>query len=494
MNELTRLTLYEARKLLDSGEVTSVELTKAFLERIGTVESELKAFLTLTPELALEQAEEADKKLRTGAFTPMLGLPIAIKDVLSTKGVRTTCGAKFLENYIPPWDGTVVAKLRQAGAVFLGKTNTDEFAMGGSTENSAYHTTRNPWDLSRVPGGSSGGSAAAVAADECLSALGTDTGGSVRQPAAFTGVVGLKPTYGRVSRYGLVAFASSLDQIGPLAKDVRDAAFLLNAISGHDVKDSTSAPRSVPDFVASLEQSQGVKGLRLGVPSDWFGEGLQEDVKANVMAAIDMLEHLWATIHDIKLPMSKYSLPIYYILAPAEASANLARYDGVRYGLRTSGMAPLGPDENIITMFAKNRASGFGPEVKRRIMLGAFTLSAGYQDAYYKKAQSARTLIKQDFDRAFSEVDLIVGPTTPSVAFPLGQHADNPLAMYLEDIYTVPVNLAGLPGISIPCGFANGMPVGLQMIAPAWQEERLLGAAHHYEQATTWHRRQATGL
>ncbi len=479
MEELTHLTLHEARHLLDSGEIRSVELTEAFLARIRTRDATLKAFLTLTPELAMEQARAADAVLEKGRSpNPLLGLPIALKDVLSTEGIRTTCGARFLENYVPPWDGTAVARLRRAGSVFLGKTNTDEFAMGSSTENSAYGPTRNPWDTQRVPGGSSGGSAAAVAADMCLAALGTDTGGSVRQPAAFCGVVGLKPTYGRVSRYGLVAFASSLDQIGPLTKNTRDAALLLEAIAGHDPHDSTSAPRPVPAFAAALDASRGVEGLRLGIPREWFGSGLSEGVRQAVEGAIETLRGMGAEIREIHLPLTDYAIPVYYILAPAEASANLARYDGVRYGVR----AARNPDD-IFDMLAQNREAGFGPEVKRRIMLGAYALSAGYQDAYYKKAQSVRTLIKEDFDRAFEQVDLIVGPTTPSVAFPLGEHANDPLAMYLEDIYTIPVNLAGLPGISVPCGLSDGLPVGLQLIAPAWQEERLLGAAHRYEEA-----------
>jgi aspartyl-tRNA(Asn)/glutamyl-tRNA(Gln) amidotransferase subunit A len=489
MDKLTDLTLHEARRLLDAGEIRSVELTEAFLNRIRAVEPRLHAFLTPTPEMAMEQARAADEQLRKGpADNPMLGLPIALKDILSTEGTRTTCGSKFLENYIPPWDGTVVAKLRKAGAVFLGKTNTDEFAMGSSTENSAYGPTRNPWDLNRVPGGSSGGSAAAVAADECLAALGTDTGGSVRQPAAFCGVVGLKPTYGRVSRYGLVAFASSLDQIGPLSKDVRDAALFLEAIAGHDRNDSTTAPRPVPSYTAALDESRGVEGLRIGVPGEWFGGGLSPEVAEVVQAAIARLEGMGASIREVHLPVSEHAIPIYYIIAPAEASANLARYDGVRFGLRAGGA------DDIWELFARSREAGFGAEVKRRIMLGTYALSAGYQDAYYKKAQSARTLIKQSFDRAFEEVDLIVGPTTPSTAFRLGEHANDPLAMYLEDIYTIPVNLAGLPAISLPCGFAQGLPVGLQMIAPAWEEERLLGAAYRYEQATDWHTRAASAV
>ncbi len=479
MSDLTDLTLHEAHRLLDAGDIRSVELTEAFLARIRALDPKVRAFLTLTPELALEQARAADEQRRDGrSHSPLLGLPLALKDVLSTQGVRTTCGSKLLDNYVPPWDGSAVASLRRAGAVFLGKTNTDEFAMGSSTENSAYGATHNPWDLERVPGGSSGGSAAAVAADMCLAALGTDTGGSVRQPAAFTGVVGLKPTYGRVSRYGLVAFASSLDQIGPLTKDVRDAALLLEAISGHDPEDSTSAPRPVPAFSAALDNSAGVEGLRLGVPSEWFGEGLSGEVRTVVERAIQTLRDMGAEVREVHLPMTRYAIPVYYLLAPAEASANLARYDGVRYGVRAARHP-----EDIYDFIAQNREAGFGPEVKRRIMLGAYALSAGYQDQYYKKAQSARTLIKADFDRVFEEVDLIVGPTTPSVAFRMGAHANDPLAMYLEDIYTIPVNLAGLPGISVPCGLASGLPVGLQIIAPAWQEERLLGAAHRYEQA-----------
>jgi aspartyl-tRNA(Asn)/glutamyl-tRNA(Gln) amidotransferase subunit A len=488
MSELTALTLTEARRLLDSRDVSATELTKAFLERIKAVDGKVKSYLTITNDLALSQAAAADEQLKTGAAeNPMLGLPIALKDVLSTEGVRTTCGSKTLENYTPVWDGTVVSSLRRGGAVFLGKTNTDEFAMGSSTENSAFGATRNPWNLNAVPGGSSGGSAAAVAADECLAALGTDTGGSVRQPAAYCGVVGLKPTYGRVSRYGLVAFASSLDQIGPLTKNVSDAALMLKAIAGHDPHDSTSSPRPVPDYLAGLQGAENVKNLRFGVPRDWLTGGLDESVETAIRAAIAHLEGLGATIKEIDLPVTKYSIPVYYLLAPAEASANLARYDGVRFGTRVNKAS-----DSIISMFSQNRAAGFGAEVKRRIMLGVYALSAGYQDAYYKKAQAARTLIKQDFDRAFAEVDIVVGPTAPSTAFTLGEHDNDPLAMYLEDIYTIPVNLAGLPGISLPCGFHNGLPIGLQMIAPAWEEQRLLNAAYAYEQTTDWHT-QKTG-
>ena len=477
MTDLTTLTLHDARRRLDAGDLTSRALTDAFLERIASLDDTLHSFLTVTEEAAREQAADADKRLERGERAPLLGMPIALKDVLSTEGVRTTCGSAILENYVPPWSGTAVGRLRAAGAVFLGKTNTDEFAMGSSTENSAFGPTRNPWDLSRVPGGSSGGSAAAVAASLCLAALGTDTGGSVRQPAAFCGVVGLKPTYGRVSRYGLVAFASSLDQIGPLTKDVRDAALLLEAMAGVDPLDSTSAPRAVPAFVDALDQSR-LEGIRIGLPREWFGEGLSDPVRERLDAAVAQLRQLGAETREVSLSMTEYSIPMYYIIAPAEASANLARYDGIRYGVR-SAKSPT----DIFDMIAQNREAGFGAEVKRRIMLGAYALSAGYQDAYYKKAQSARTLLKEEFDRTFQEVDLIVGPTTPSVAFPFGAHENDPLAMYLEDIYTIPVNLAGLPAISVPCGLADGLPVGLHFIAPAWEEERLLGAAYRYEQA-----------
>ena len=473
---MVELTLHEARARLDTGELTALALTDAFLERMAADES-LHCYLTQSADLAREQAAAADRRLEAGERGVLLGLPIALKDVLSTEGVATTCGSRILEGYVPPWDGTVVARLRRAGAIFLGKTNTDEFAMGSSTENSAYGPTRNPWDSTRVPGGSSGGSAAAVAADLCLAALGTDTGGSVRQPASFCGVVGLKPTYGRVSRYGLVAFASSLDQIGPLTKDVRDAALLLEAIAGADPHDSTSAPRAVPHYAETLARSE-LRGLRIGLPTEWFGDGLSSAVRSHVAAAVAQLEALGAELREISLPMTAYSIPIYYILAPAEASANLARYDGVRYGLRAAE-SPA----DIFDFIAQNREAGFGAEVKRRIMLGAYALSAGYQEAYYKKAQSARTLLKQEFDQTFEQVDLIAGPTTPSTAFTFGAHANDPLAMYLEDIYTIPVNLAGLPAISVPCGLADGLPVGLQLIAPAWEEERLLGAAYRYEAA-----------
>lgn len=483
MEPLYRLTLHEARARLAAGEISAVELTQAILDRMIEVDDAVKAYITVTPDWALEQAREADqvRAAGLGADKPLLGLPLAIKDVLSTAGVPTTCGSRILENYRPVFDATVVGRLRAAGAVILGKTNTDEFAMGSSTENSAFFTTHNPWDLSRVPGGSSGGSAAAVAADETLAALGTDTGGSVRQPAALCGVVGLKPTYGRVSRYGLVAFASSLDQVGTLTKDVTDAALLLEIIAGHDPLDSTSVARPVPPYSEML--GGGVRGLKVGVPAEWFGEGIDPRVAATVGEAIEELRRLGAEIREVHLPHSDYALPAYYLIAPAEASANLARYDGVRYGLRAKNAT------DIWSMFSQTRELGFGPEVKRRIMLGTYALSAGYYEAYYKKAQQVRTLIKEDFDRAFTDVDVIAGPVSPTVAFRIGERVDNPLAMYLADIYTLSLNLAGLPGMSVPCGFVDNLPVGLQLVAPAFEEPLLLRVGYAYEQATAWHTR-----
>lgn len=484
MEALYRLTLHEARARLAVGEISAEELTQAVIDRVVAVDDAIKAYITLTPEWAVEQAREADQARAAGhgAEKPLLGLPIAVKDVLSTAGVPTTCGSKMLADYHPVFDATVVGRLRAAGAVIVGKTNTDEFAMGSSTENSAFFTTRNPWDLGRVPGGSSGGSAAAVAADEALAALGTDTGGSVRQPAALCGVVGLKPTYGRVSRYGLVAFASSLDQVGTLTKDVADAALLLEVLAGHDPLDSTSVDRPVPSYSQLL--AGGVRGLRVGVPVEWFGEGIDPGVAATVRAAIEELRRLGAEVREVHLPHNDYAVPVYYIIAPAEASANLARYDGVRYGLRAKNA------RDIWTLFSQSRELGFGPEVKRRIMLGTYALSAGYYDAYYKQAQQVRTLIKQDFDRAFAEVDIIAGPVSPTPAFRIGERADNPLEMYLADIYTLAVNLAGLPGMSVPCGLTDNLPVGLQLIAPAFEEAALLRVAYAYEQATEWHTRQ----
>jgi len=495
--KLTQLTIHEACDRLAAGEFSSVELTEAVLERILAVDNDVKAYLTLTPEEALAQARVADERRAAGkrAFslkegpmgvedTPLLGVPLAIKDVLCTEGIPTTCGSRILENFVPPYDGTAVARLKAAGAIILGKTNTDEFAMGSSTENSAFFTTRNPWDLSRVPGGSSGGSAAAVAADECLGALGTDTGGSVRQPASLCGVVGLKPTYGRVSRYGLVAFASSLDQIGVLAKDVTDAALLLEAIAGHDYRDSTSMDVPVPDYNNGLGKGADLPGVRIGVPKEYFVEGMQLEVEAAVRAAVNQLTDLGAEVQEISLPHTDYALPVYYLIAPAEASANLARYDGVRYTLRVD-------DGGLIEMYKATRGRGFGPEVKRRIMLGTYALSAGYYDAYYLKAQKVRTLIKADFDAAFEQVDVIVAPTSPTTAFRIGEKTDDPLQMYLSDVLTLSMNLAGICGLSLPCGFdQGGLPIGLQVMGPALGEERVLRVAYAYEQATEWHQRR----
>ncbi len=486
-DELFRLTIHEAAALLRRREVSAVELTQAVLERIYAVDNAVKAFLSLMPEAALESAAAADRVLAAtegpAGLPALLGIPLAVKDVILVEGAPATCGSKILEDFIPPFEATVTGKLRAAGAVLLGKTNTDEFAMGSSTENSAYVTTRNPWDLSRVPGGSSGGSAAAVAADECLGALGSDTGGSVRQPASLCGVVGLKPTYGRVSRYGLVAFASSLDQIGTLAKDVTDAALLLQAIAGHDPLDSTSVDAPVPDYATALRSD--IRGLRVGVPREYFVAGMQPEVEQAVRAAIAQLAALGAQIVEISLPHTQYALPVYYLIAPAEASANLARYDGVRYGLRH-------PDaQTMWEGFKLSRGAGFGPEVKRRIMLGAYALSAGYYDAYYLKAQQVRTLLKRDFDQAFQQVDVIAAPVSPTTAFKVGEKTDDPLSMYLADVCTLSLNLAGNCGLSVPCGFdQQSLPIGLQLIGPAFGEAAILRAAYAYEQATAWRARK----
>jgi aspartyl-tRNA(Asn)/glutamyl-tRNA(Gln) amidotransferase subunit A len=476
---LHQLTIHEARDRLVAGEITAVELTEAVLDRIIAVDNDVKAYLTFVPEEALEQARAADERRAAGEDTPLLGIPLAIKDVLCTEGIPTTCGSRILEGFIPPYDGTAIARLKAAGAIILGKTNLDEFAMGSSTENSAFFITRNPWDLSRVPGGSSGGSAAAVAADECLGALGTDTGGSVRQPASLCGVVGLKPTYGRVSRYGLIAFASSLDQIGVLAKDVTDAALLLGGIAGHDPRDSTSVEEPVPDYITALNGD--IEGMQVGVPREYFVEGMQPEVEAAVRAAVDRLAELGAIVQEVSLPHTDYALPVYYLIAPAEASANLARYDGVRYTVRMG-------DGGLQAMYTETRGQGFGPEVKRRIMLGTYALSAGYYDAYYLKAQKVRTLIKADFDAAFEHVDVIVAPTAPTTAFRIGEKVDDPLQMYLSDVFTLSMNLAGTCGVSLPCGFdADGMPIGVQVMGPAFGETQILRVAHAYEQATGWH-------
>jgi aspartyl-tRNA(Asn)/glutamyl-tRNA(Gln) amidotransferase subunit A len=483
MEDLTALTIHELADRYRSGTATPSEAVQAYLDRIRRLDPKVRAYLTVTSERALAQAEAAEQRMKAGAPLGSLdGVPLAIKDVICTNGVRTTCASRILEPFVPPYDATVVTRLNAAGAVLLGKTNMDEFAMGSSTENSAFFPTRNPWDLGRVPGGSSGGSAAAVAADLAAGALGTDTGGSIRQPAAFSGTVGLKPTYGRVSRYGLVAFASSLDQIGPLAKDVTDAALLLQAIAGHDPLDSTAASVPVPDFRAALEQS--AVGLRLGIPSEYFIEGMDPEVERAVREAIQVLTTLGLSIETISLPTTDYALAAYYLIAPAEASSNLARYDGVKYGARARG------GKDLIEMYGRTRAQGFGAEVKRRIMLGTYALSAGYYEAYYGKAQRVRTLVRRDFQQAFEQVDLIVCPTTPNVAFKLGEKED-PLQMYLNDILTIPVNLAGLPGLALPCGFTlGGLPIGLQLIGKPFDEATILRVARAYEQATAWHRKK----
>jgi aspartyl-tRNA(Asn)/glutamyl-tRNA(Gln) amidotransferase subunit A len=480
---ITQLTVHALVEQFRRGAATPSAAARAYLDRIAAVDPSVRAYITVTPERALAAAAAADARWRAGRpLSPIDGVPIAVKDLLCTKGVRTTCGSRILEHFVPPYDATVIERLEAAGTVLLGKTNMDEFAMGSSTEHSAFFATRNPWDLARVPGGSSGGSGAAVAADLAAAALGSDTGGSIRQPAAFTGTVGLKPTYGRVSRYGLVAFASSLDQIGPFAKDVIDAALVLRVIAGRDPLDSTSADVPAPDFVAEL--GRPIAGLRLGVPREYFVEGMDPEVEVSVREAIEVLKRLGGRAEAISLPTTDYALAAYYLIAPAEASSNLARYDGVKYGSRVAGA------RDVIDMYSKTRARGFGPEVKRRIMLGTYALSAGYYAAYYGKAQKVRTLVRRDFDAAFARVDVIVAPTTPNLPFKHGEKED-PLAMYLNDVLTIPVNLAGLPGVSVRCGFSlAGLPIGLQFIGRPFDEATLLRAAHAYEQATSWQTRR----
>ncbi|MBD1849258.1 Asp-tRNA(Asn)/Glu-tRNA(Gln) amidotransferase subunit GatA [Leptolyngbya sp. FACHB-711] len=475
-------SIRELHDQLVNKERSAVELTQAALDRIQALEPKLHSFLSVTGDRAIEQAKQVDAKIAAGEEIGLLaGIPIGIKDNLCTKGIRTTCGSKILQNFVPPYESTVTQKLNEAGAVMVGKTNMDEFAMGSSTESSAYQLTANPWDLERVPGGSSGGSAAAVAAEECVVALGSDTGGSIRQPASFCGVVGMKPTYGRVSRYGLVAYASSLDQIGPFGRSVEDAAILLKEIAGYDPHDSTSLNVPVPNYVASLKTD---RKFRIGIIKETFGEGLDPVVGNAVNQAVEQMKALGAEVKEISCPQFRYGLPTYYIIAPSEASANLARYDGVKYGYRTDH-----PD-NLMTMYTQTRAQGFGAEVKRRIMIGTYALSAGYYDAYYLKAQKVRTLIKQDFERAFGQVDVLVCPTAPTTAVKAGEKTEDPISMYLLDLMTIPVNLAGLPALSLPCGFdGQGMPIGLQMIGNVLQEETLLQAAYAYEQATEWHLR-----
>lgn len=476
----------DLHELLHKKELKISDLVDESYKRIGRVEDKVQAFLTLDEEQARQTAKTLDEKLAEGSKQGLLfGMPIGLKDNIVTKGLRTTCASKILENFDPIYDATVVQKLQQAETVTIGKLNMDEFAMGSSNENSGFKMTRNPWDLDRVPGGSSGGSAASVAAGEVLFSLGSDTGGSIRQPAAFCGVVGMKPTYGRVSRFGLVAFASSLDQIGPVTRTVEDNAYLLQAISGLDPMDSTSANVDVPSFVSNL--TGDVKGLKIAVPKEYLGEGVNERVRQSVLDALKVLESLGAVWEEVSLPHSKYALAAYYLLSSSEASANLARFDGVRYGYRT-------PDaESLIDLYKKTRAEGFGDEVKRRIMLGTFALSSGYYDAYYKKAQKVRTLIKKDFEDVFENYDVIVGPTTPTPAFKIGENIDDPLTMYANDILTIPVNLAGVPGISIPCGFDGGLPLGLQIIGKHFDEATVYRVAHAFEQATDFHK-QKPGL
>ena len=483
-NDLHRLTIHEAHELLGQRKISSTELTRSVLQRIGHVEEKVRACVTIAEDMALREAAKVDEYIRTTReIAPLTGIPTLIKDVICTKGIRTTCGSKILENFIPPYDATVIEKLRREKAVIIGKANMDEFAMGSSTEHSAFFPTNNPWDLARVPGGSSGGSAAAVAADETIYALGSDTGGSVRQPAALCSVVGLRPTYGRVSRFGLVAFASSLDQIGPLAKDVTDCALVMNAISGYDARDSTSVPYPVPDYARQL--TRDIRGLRIGIPREYFVEGMQNQVRAGVEVAIEKLRELGAEIDwEVSLPHTKYALAVYYILAPSEASANLARYDGVKYGFSERDAS------NVIETTEKTRQFGFGPEVKRRIMLGTYALSAGYFDAYYLKAQKVRTLIKREFDEAFEKYDALVTPTSPVVPFKLGEKLEDPIQMYLSDVCTLPINIAGIPAISIPAGFADNLPIGMQIMGKPFSEETLLRIAFAYEQATDWHRRR----
>ena len=480
--DLASLTLTELRNALRSGETTSVEVTQVMLDRIIDVDNRVKSYLAVTDEMALEQAIAADARRTDGDDTPLLGIPIAVKDIICIQGVETTAGSKILQGFVPPYDAFVTQRLKESGAVILGKTNTDEFAMGSSTENSAYFTTRNPWNLERVPGGSSGGSAAAVAGRMAFGALGTDTGGSVRQPASFCNLVGFRPTYGRMSRWGIIAFASSLDQVGTFGRTVADCTAVFQVTAGYDRRDSTSLNRPVPDFEAAL--TGDIRGLRVGVPHEYFIEGIQPEVEQAVRTAIDELAELGAEIKAITLPHTHYALPVYYLIAPAEASANLARYDGVRYGPRVNG-------EDLLDTYKRTRAL-FGPEVKRRIMLGTYALSAGYYDAYYGRALKVRTLIKDDFLRAFEEVDVIAAPTSPTTAFKIGERVDDPLSMYLADIFTLPVNLSATCGLSVPCGFdSSGLPIGLQLIGNTLAEATILNVAYAYEQATEWHKQLA---
>jgi aspartyl-tRNA(Asn)/glutamyl-tRNA(Gln) amidotransferase subunit A len=480
MMKLYELTIHELRRLLTRGETTAVEVTDSVYQRIKKLEPRIAAYLSLDEEVAMEEARGWDKRGFGDKTKPLAGVPLAVKDVICTKGIRTSCGSNILANFVPPYDATVALKLKQAGGIFLGKTNMDEFAMGSSNENSAFGVTRNPWNLKYIPGGSSGGSAAAVAADECIAAVGSDTGGSIRQPASHCGVVGFKPTYGRVSRYGLVAFASSFDQIGPISKDVTDAALLLQVMAGYDERDSTSVPRDVPDYTKSLVQ--GLKGITFGIPREYFIEGLEPEVEQAVRNAIRTLEGLGGRAIEVSLPHTEYGVAAYYIIAPAEASSNLARYDGVKYGHRDR------EGKTLLEMYRRSRSEGFGAEVKRRIMLGTYVLSAGYYDAYYRKASQVRTLIRKDFLKVFQQCQVVVTPVAPSAAFPLGAKVDDPLQMYLSDVFTLPASLAGIPGISVPCGFnSKGLPIGLQILAPHFEEGLALQVAYNFEQNTDFH-------
>ena len=476
---LEMITIAEARRLLDNKEVSALELTKNYLERIKILEKDIDAFVTVTEDRALEDANLADKRIGEGTQTNLTGIPMQLKDNICYSGILTTCSSKMLENFVPPYDASVSTYLKKENSVLLGKGNLDEFAMGSSTENSALKSTKNPWDTNRVPGGSSGGPAAAVAASECVFSLGSDTGGSIRQPASLCGVVGMKPTYGLVSRFGLVAFASSLDQIGPLTKNVEDSALVLQSIARYDSRDSTSLDVKIPDYVSNL--TTDLKGFRIGIPKEYFIEGISSGVEKSILDAVEVLKGLGADVREVSLPHTKYALAVYYIIAPSEASANLARYDGVKYGFS---------EKDAKTMWAgleNTRSNGFGPEVKRRIMLGAYALSAGYYDAFYLKAQKVRTLIRQEFEDVFKNVDVLAMPTSPTTAFRIGDKIDDPLQMYLNDIFTIPANIAGIPGISIPAGLVDGLPVGLQFMAGTLQEANLFKAAYAYEQATDWH-------
>nr|WP_238552974.1 Asp-tRNA(Asn)/Glu-tRNA(Gln) amidotransferase subunit GatA [Paenibacillus alvei] len=475
------MSLTEARQAIQERKLSVSELVDASFRRIASTDEQVQAFLTMNEEGARNEAAAIDKRISAGEQIGLLaGIPAGVKDNIVTEGIRTTCASKFLDNFVPVYDGTVSRKLKEAGAITIGKLNMDEFAMGGSNENSAYRTTRNPWDLERVPGGSSGGSAASVAAGQVTFALGSDTGGSIRQPASYCGVVGLKPTYGLVSRFGLVAFASSLDQIGPITRNVEDTALVLQAIAGYDKMDSTSAKVEIPDYAAQL--TGDVSGLRIGVPSEYTGQGVDPKVKEAVLAALKVFEDMGATWEEVSMPHTEYAVATYYLLASSEASSNLARFDGVRYGVRADN-----PD-NLLDLYHRSRSEGFGQEVKRRIMLGTYALSSGYYDAYYLKAQKVRTLIKRDFDEAFNKFDILLGPTAPTTAFRIGEQINDPLAMYLNDILTIPVSLAGVPAISVPCGLADGLPVGLQLIGKAFDEATVLRAAHAFEQRTEFHK------